>query len=118
MHGDYLVVGVHSDKEIEKHKGPPVMSEEERSLITVKFFLPNIYERFFRYEAVAACKWVDEVVRDAPYVTQIDWMDRYNCQICIHGDDLVVAADGSDTYGLVKAAGRFRYATICTWEAR
>lgn len=30
MYGDYLVVGVHSDKEIEKNKGPPVMNEEER----------------------------------------------------------------------------------------
>jgi ethanolamine-phosphate cytidylyltransferase len=28
--GDYLVVGVHSDAEIMKHKGPPVMNEEER----------------------------------------------------------------------------------------
>lgn len=36
-------------------------------------------------------------------------MDKYKCEICIHGDDLVVAADGSDTYGLVKAAGRFKY---------
>jgi len=25
-----LVVGVHSDEEITKHKGPPVMTEEER----------------------------------------------------------------------------------------
>jgi len=50
--GDYLVVGVHSDAEIRKNKGPPVMNEEER------------------YAAVAACKWVDEVVKDAPYTTQ------------------------------------------------
>lgn len=28
--GDYLVVGVHSDEEILKNKGPPVMKEEER----------------------------------------------------------------------------------------
>jgi ethanolamine-phosphate cytidylyltransferase len=28
--GDYLVVGVHSDAEITKNKGPPVMNEEER----------------------------------------------------------------------------------------
>ncbi len=28
--GDYLVVGVHSDAEIIKNKGPPVMNEEER----------------------------------------------------------------------------------------
>jgi cytidyltransferase-like protein len=28
--GDYLIVGVHSDEEITKHKGPPVFNEEER----------------------------------------------------------------------------------------
>lgn len=28
--GDYLIVGVHSDKEIEKNKGPTVMKEDER----------------------------------------------------------------------------------------
>lgn len=28
--GDYLVVGVHSDAEIEHHKGPTVMKEDER----------------------------------------------------------------------------------------
>lgn len=28
--GDYLVVGVHSDAEIEKNKGPTVMREDER----------------------------------------------------------------------------------------
>jgi ethanolamine-phosphate cytidylyltransferase len=28
--GDYLIVGVHSDAEIEKNKGPTVMKEEER----------------------------------------------------------------------------------------
>lgn len=25
--GDYLVVGVHTDAEIEKHKGPPVFTQ-------------------------------------------------------------------------------------------
>jgi ethanolamine-phosphate cytidylyltransferase len=39
------VVGLNTDEEIRKHKGPPIMSEEER------------------FEAVSACKWVDEVVR-------------------------------------------------------
>ena len=28
--GEYLVVGVHSDEEIRKHKGPPVYNEQER----------------------------------------------------------------------------------------
>ena len=30
--GQYLYVGVHSDDEIKKHKGPPVFTESERYL--------------------------------------------------------------------------------------
>ena len=28
--GDFVVVGVHSDKEVTKNKGPPVFNEQER----------------------------------------------------------------------------------------
>jgi ethanolamine-phosphate cytidylyltransferase len=87
--GDYLVVGVHSDAEITKNKGIPVATEEER------------------YVAVAACKWVDEVVRDAPYTTDLAIMDKYDCDICVHGDDITTTADGRDSYQAVKDAGRF-----------
>jgi len=31
--GDYLIVGVHTDEEITKHKGPPVFTEQERLVI-------------------------------------------------------------------------------------
>lgn len=34
--GDFLIVGVHSDAEIAKHKGPTVMTETERSVL--KYF--------------------------------------------------------------------------------
>ncbi|KAG0302186.1 Ethanolamine-phosphate cytidylyltransferase [Dissophora globulifera] len=88
--GDYLVVGVHSDAEIEHHKGPTVMKEDER------------------YAAVAACKWVDEVVPNAPYLTSLEWMDKYNCDFCVHGDDITTMADGTDCYQVVKDAGRYR----------
>lgn len=87
---DYLVVGVHNDEEITKHKGLPVCSDEERLVM------------------VRACKWVDEVVEAVPYVTQLSTMDQYGCEICIHGDDLTVAADGTDSYSEVKKADRFR----------
>lgn len=89
--GGYLVVGVHSDLEITKHKGcPPVMTERER------------------YAAVRACKWVDEVVEDAPYVTSLEMMDGFGCAFCVHGDDLATDASGRDAYATVKQAGRFR----------
>ncbi|XP_066288162.1 ethanolamine-phosphate cytidylyltransferase-like [Branchiostoma lanceolatum] len=88
--GDYLIVGVHSDEEISKHKGPPVMTEEER------------------YKMVRAVKWVDEVVEAAPYVTTIETLDKYNCDYCVHGDDITMTADGHDTYSEVKNGGRYK----------
>ncbi|GLH14243.1 hypothetical protein R5R35_003341 [Gryllus longicercus] len=88
--GDRLIVGVHTDADITKHKGPPVFTEEER------------------YKMVRGIKWVDEVVEGAPYVTTLETLDKYNCDFCVHGNDITTTADGVDTYHLVKGAGRYR----------
>ncbi|XP_075855937.1 ethanolamine-phosphate cytidylyltransferase isoform X3 [Microcebus murinus] len=88
--GDYLIVGVHTDEEISKHKGPPVFTQEER------------------YKMVQAIKWVDEVVPAAPYVTTLETLDKYNCDFCVHGNDITLTVDGRDTYEEVKQAGRYR----------
>jgi ethanolamine-phosphate cytidylyltransferase len=87
---DILVVGVHSEKEIRKHKGPPVMSDEER-LATVR-----------------ACKWVDEVVFDTPYDPSLELLVKLNCDYCVHGDDISTTADGKDAFAELKAAGRMK----------
>jgi len=88
--GDYLIVGVHTDEEITMHKGPPVFNQEER------------------YAMVEAVKWVDEIVRGAPYVTTIETLDEYDCDFCAHGNDITTTADGKDTYQEVKDAGRYK----------
>ncbi|KAL4712025.1 hypothetical protein ACJJTC_003692 [Scirpophaga incertulas] len=88
--GDVLIVGVHTDEEIAKHKGPPVFTQEER------------------YKMVKAIKWVDQVVEGAPYVTTLETLDKYQCDFCVHGDDITVTADGIDTYHMVKKADRYR----------
>ncbi|KAJ3321740.1 Ethanolamine-phosphate cytidylyltransferase [Boothiomyces sp. JEL0866] len=88
--GAYLVVGVHSDEEILKNKGPTVLKNKER------------------YDAVRACKWVDEVVEDAPYLTSLEYLDKYNCDFCVHGDDVTTMSDGTDCYSVVKQAGRYK----------
>lgn len=84
--GHKLIVGVHNDEEITKNKGPPVFTEEER------------------YKMVAGIKWVDEVVTGVPYVTTLETLDKYDCDFCVHGDDITCAADGTDCYAYVKAA--------------
>ncbi len=62
-----LIWGFFLTAEIMKHKGPPVIREKER------------------YAMVRAIKWVDEVVENAPYVTEIETLDKYNCDFCVHG---------------------------------
>ncbi|CDI97832.1 Rossmann alpha beta alpha sandwich fold [Echinococcus multilocularis] len=97
--GDYLIAGIHSDgkltislrisEEITRHKGPPVFTQEER------------------YILLKAIKWVDEVVKDAPYMTQLEVLQGHNCDFCVHGNDISVTEDGSDAYEIVKKAGKY-----------
>ncbi|EGC40222.1 phosphoethanolamine-cytidyltransferase [Dictyostelium purpureum] len=89
--GDILVVGVHTDEEITKNKGPPVMKEQER------------------YKAVRACKWADEVAEGAPYTLTEEFLDSQNCDFCVHGEDISVGADGKDVYEGIKKSGKFRF---------
>ena len=51
---------------------------------------------------VEAIKWVDEVVRGAPYVTTLETLDQYNCEFCAHGNDITTTAEGVDTYQIVS----------------
>ncbi|EDQ91057.1 uncharacterized protein MONBRDRAFT_20281 [Monosiga brevicollis MX1] len=88
--GDILVVGIHNDEDIEKNKGPPVLTQEER------------------YKLVKAVKWVDEVVTDAPYTFNLDFLEQNNCDFVVHGDDITTNADGEDAYHIAKKSGRYK----------
>jgi cytidyltransferase-like protein len=68
-HGDYLIVGVHSDKTVESYKRKPIISEQDR------------------YEIIKNCKLVDEVIIDAPLVITKDYIKENKIDIVIHGDD-------------------------------
>lgn len=39
---------------------------------------------------VRGIKWVDEVVEDAPYITTLETLDKYNCDFCVHGGDIII----------------------------
>lgn len=34
---------------------------------------------------VRGIKWVDEVIEGAPYVTNLETLDEYECDFCVHG---------------------------------
>ncbi|KAK5114965.1 hypothetical protein LTR85_010003 [Meristemomyces frigidus] len=88
--GDELVVGIHSDEEIEANKGPTVMNLAER------------------VAAVNACRFSSKCVPHAPYVTSLPWISHYGCQYVTHGDDITSDAGGNDCYRFVKKAGRMK----------
>ena len=89
--GDVLVVGVISDEEILKAKGPPVMNLQERAAV------------------ISACKWVDEVHLGVDYAGTIEILDRYRCDFLVHGDDLAIRKDtGEDALAELKRVGRIR----------
>ncbi|KAH9578628.1 Cytidyltransferase-like domain [Trypanosoma melophagium] len=88
--GHELFVGCHSDEEIIRYKGPPIMHEEER------------------YEALRACKWVDFVVENYPYVTRLADIDRFEVDYVVHGDDISLDLNGRNSYQEIIDAGRFK----------
>uniref|UniRef100_A0A7S2DEV6 ethanolamine-phosphate cytidylyltransferase n=1 Tax=Haptolina brevifila TaxID=156173 RepID=A0A7S2DEV6_9EUKA len=90
--GTHLIVGVNDDESITRCKGPPVMNNEER------------------LAAVRACKFVDEVVPDVPYIMDdeyVRWMIKeYNIDYVVHGDDPCIV-DGRDVYESARILGRY-----------
>jgi ethanolamine-phosphate cytidylyltransferase len=91
--GNYLVVGVNSDKSIAECKGPPLMNDQERLAM------------------VKSCKFVDEVIPDCPYVMNAEYVhwviQEYKIDFVVHGDDPCIV-DGKDVYAAAKEAGKFR----------
>ncbi|KAE9454832.1 hypothetical protein C3L33_13276, partial [Rhododendron williamsianum] len=88
----YLLVGCCNDEVTHKYKGKTVMNESER------------------YESLRHCKWVDEVIPDAPWVINQEFLDKYNIDYVAH--DSLPYADtsgaGKDVYEFVKAVGKFK----------
>ncbi|XP_058195474.1 choline-phosphate cytidylyltransferase 2 [Rhododendron vialii] len=88
----YLLVGCCNDEVTHKYKGKTVMTESER------------------YESLRHCKWVDEVIPDAPWVINQEFLDKHNIDYVAH--DSLPYADasgaGKDVYEFVKAVGKFK----------
>ena len=67
--GDHLLVGVHSDEAVMVHKHKPILTMEER------------------VACVAGCRYVDEVLPNAPWVTDRDWIGKNDIHLVVHGSD-------------------------------
>ena len=68
-HGDYLLVGVHADETVMRYKPRPILSMEER------------------VASVEGCRYVDEVIPNAPLTIDRAWIERHDFDLILHGDD-------------------------------
>ncbi|MQL97299.1 hypothetical protein Taro_029987 [Colocasia esculenta] len=88
----YLLVGCCNDEVTHRYKGKTVMTEAER------------------YESLRHCRWVDEVIPDAPWVVTQEFLDKHKIDYVAH--DSLPYADasgaGKDVYEFVKAVGKFK----------
>ncbi|XP_055938795.1 choline-phosphate cytidylyltransferase A-like isoform X1 [Argiope bruennichi] len=85
----YLIVGVNSDFLTHQHKGKTVMTD------------------FERYEAVRHCRYVDEVVRDAPWVLDDKFLEENKIDFVAHDDIPYTMGDDNDVYKHIKEKGMF-----------
>lgn len=90
MMGDYMIAGVHGDADIMQNKGKPVMDQVERARM------------------ISAVRWVDEIQENVPYGNILNTLNDYNCNFCVHGDDIARDANGNDIYQECKDTNRFR----------
>ena len=89
-YGDWLIVGVLGDATAQAYKRLPIMSLTERVAV------------------IAACRYVDEVIADAPFQLDEEFIAEHHITTVVHGDDL--SPEGADAvYGPVIAAGRLRF---------
>lgn len=84
-----MVVGVPSDKLTHKYKGLTVLDDKTRC------------------EALTHCRWVDEVVPNAPWAVDQAFLDKHKIDYVAH-DDIPYQCDGeADVYAFVKQKGMF-----------
>jgi glycerol-3-phosphate cytidylyltransferase-like family protein len=60
-----------------------------------------------RYEAVRHCKWVDEVVTDAPWLVTQEFLDEHQIDYVAHDAEPYQSKESGDVYSFVKAQGKF-----------
>ena len=68
--GDYLIVGIHADDVVTSYKRRPILTMEER------------------VKAVGGCRYVDQVIPNAPLVVDRAWIGRHRIDLVVHADDL------------------------------
>jgi choline-phosphate cytidylyltransferase len=85
----HLLVGCNSDEQVREHKSKCVMNHAERC------------------EAIPHCRWVDQIVSEAPWVITPEFIEKYQIDYVAHDEAPYAGAGQSDVYQTVKDLGKF-----------
>ncbi|KAK7029722.1 choline-phosphate cytidylyltransferase 1 [Favolaschia claudopus] len=85
----YLLVGVNSDEQVIEHKARGIMTHAER------------------LESARHCRWVDEVVPEAPWIITQSFLDKYQIDYVAHDEEPYKASGHEDVYAYCKGLGKF-----------
>lgn len=88
--GDILIVGVHADDTVETYKRRPVLTMEERMAVIV------------------GCRYVHQVIPDAPLVIQQEFLREHRINLVVHGDDMWDSDDLRKFYAEPRRLGILR----------
>ena len=83
----HLIVGCCNDELTRKMKGLTVLNQYERC------------------ESLRHCKWVDEIIEDAPWVIDENFLKKHKIDYVAHDD---VSYSDNDIYSYVKSIGKFK----------
>ena len=60
-----------------------------------------------RYEAIRHCRYVDEVVRNAPWQTTMDFFNKHKIDFVAHDEAPYTTGSGEDVYKWLKEKDMF-----------
>lgn len=85
----YLMIGACNDEITHSLKGRTVMTDDER------------------YEAIRHCRYVDEIIRDAPWKITEEFMEEHKIDFVAQDSTPYASTDCDDVYKDIKEMGRF-----------
>lgn len=85
-----ILVGIASDADCIHYKRQPILSQDERA------------------RSVKACKYIDEVIENAPWVITQEFLDTYHIDYVCHDGAPYPSVDKEDVYTYVKSIGKFQ----------
>lgn len=85
----HLLVGLPNDHETHSRKGLTVLTDKERA------------------ETLRHCRWVDEVIEDAPWCITNEFVEKHKIDYVAHDDLPYASAETEDIYDPLRRMGKF-----------